>query len=248
MLRVFLLRHNISRGMEDYDERKKFSDREMPLSETGLRHGGIMCEEFKRYLDREPNGPVTIITSDFKRTTQDAQRLEATLSHRKAKLIFDPRLREIDKGKFWGLKKVERENAFGDAAKDFYRQRKQDGRFFDTQFLGGESPRDVYEKRIEPFVKEYKQKFRDGDLVIVSHDIPLRFLATKLLRMDPRLAEFEKPSGCGGIRLLEGESWNTLVDRGYVYEGVPPPARPGHPEDLQPHAARGGRGGGRGGR
>ena len=103
-----------------------------------------------------------IFSSDFFRTRQTAGIISKVI---RIKPIFDKRLRDLDMGIFSGGLK---ENY-----KNFFTSRKQ--RFFKRP-PKGENWQDV-KKRLFDFLKDIEKKYKNKNILIISHGDPLWFLA-----------------------------------------------------------------------
>ena len=97
-----------------------------------------------------------IYSSDIPRTRQTAKIAEKELG---LKINFDKRLRDINLGIYRGKTKEE-------FYRDFPRKR------FYQRIKGGESWNDV-KKRLMIFVKEIDKKYRNKNILIISHGDPL---------------------------------------------------------------------------
>ena len=119
-----------------------------------------------------------IFSSDIPRAKETAEIISKKI---RIKPIFDPRIREIDMGIYKGKPAKEYEKDFSD------RKRK----FFD-QPLNGESRQDC-KKRMMNFLEEIDKKYRNKNILIISHRTPLYLLEGTIRGLkDEKLLEKNK--------------------------------------------------------
>lgn len=146
-VRVLFLRHGETAGRPGI----LYSQREVPLSEYGLKQTEILVEGLKKL-------PImAIYSSDLKRARLGAEWLaEAT----KAPLIITPWLREIDFGEWTGKHFSE-----------LWELPEFRARLKDPENLappGGESLRDLQARALK-VIEEIKERFSEGLVVVFTH-------------------------------------------------------------------------------
>jgi isoleucyl-tRNA synthetase len=99
-----------------------------------------------------------IICSDFKRTKQTAEIISKELG---VEVLTDERIREFNSGNLNGKPDKELGNIYGKPSDKFIKKPE-----------GGESLRDV-SKRVSEFLLEIDKKYKDKNILIVSHEWPL---------------------------------------------------------------------------
>jgi isoleucyl-tRNA synthetase len=127
-----------------------------PLTKKGRQQ---IREAAKSLKDRKIN---LIFSSDLLRTKETAEIVGQELG---IKAVFDKRLREFNVGSFNGKPvKLFREYFQEDESKRF-----------DKKVPGGENYRQV-KKRMYGFLKETDEKYKDKNILIISHESPLTLL------------------------------------------------------------------------
>jgi broad specificity phosphatase PhoE len=102
-----------------------------------------------------------IFSSDIPRAKETAEIISREIG---VKPIFDPRIREIDAGIYKGKPTREYEKDFSDRKQKFFRRP-----------LNGESRQDC-RKRMMDFLEKIDKKYRDKNILIISHGTPLYLL------------------------------------------------------------------------
>ncbi len=106
-----------------------------------------------------------IISSPFLRTKETAEIIANKIGIDKNKIIFESLLGEVNLG-IWN----------GRAIDDFFKEFKTENRFVDTP-QGGENYNDI-KKRMGDVLYNLEKKYKDKNILIVSHQLPLFFLET----------------------------------------------------------------------
>lgn len=142
------------------------------LTEKGRRQIKNAAQKFK---DEKID---LIFSSDISRTRETAKIISKEI---KVKPIFDVRLREINKGIYNGKLIKEYKKIFSDQKQRFFKRP-----------LNGESRQDC-KKRMIDFLEEIDKKYRNKNILIISHGTPLYLLegAVKGLK-DEKLLERKK--------------------------------------------------------
>jgi len=170
----FILRH----GETPYQLKKEETMYPWPepfpilLTEKGKRQIKNAAQKFKsEKID-------LIFSSDISRTRETAKIISKEI---KVKPIFDVRLREIDKGIYNGKLIKEYKKIFSDQKQRFFKRP-----------LNGESRQDC-KKRMIDFLEEIDKKYRNKNILMISHGTPLYLLegAAKGLE-DEKLLERKK--------------------------------------------------------
>ena len=102
-----------------------------------------------------------IFSSDIPRAKETAEIISKKIG---IKPIFDSRIREIDKGIYKGKSTREYEKDFSDRKQRFFRRP-----------LNGESRQDCRERMMD-FLEEVDKKYRNKNILIISHGTPLYLL------------------------------------------------------------------------
>ncbi|MFH1162046.1 MAG: class I tRNA ligase family protein [Candidatus Jorgensenbacteria bacterium] len=158
--RYLLMRHglaesNITNAVSHWPERIKYH----------LTLGGRV--QVEKLLRRWRWGKVHYIyASDLIRTKETEQMLAEAFKGER--VVFDPRLREIDTGAFEGKSPAEYHTHFS-----------SDLEKFTKRLLGVETLADVRGRMYE-FVREMEQKHKGKTIVVVSHDYPLWMLESAM--------------------------------------------------------------------
>ncbi|MBU3918422.1 class I tRNA ligase family protein, partial [Patescibacteria group bacterium] len=162
--KYFLLRHgeaksNVEEFFSGYPELK-----ENPLSKKGKLQVEKSTQELKsKKID-------IIISSDIQRAKKTSEIIGKELG---IKPLFDQRLREVDFGDFNGKLVKEKDKLFNPhnnlAQEDLIKLR------FEKPFPNGENWADI-RLRMLGFVKDIDRKYKNKNILIVSHQLPLSLL------------------------------------------------------------------------
>lgn len=165
--RLYLVRH----GATQLTEEDRFAgSSEIDLSDAGLIQVACLAERMKN------DTLEAIYTSPLARACQTASILAAPHG---LEPVVEPRLSEIDYGRWEGLLRSEVERDFGDE----YAIWQEDP--FTIAPQGGESGLNVL-NRILPFVRGIVERHRHRSVLVVSHKGVIRLLTSSLLGFDMR--------------------------------------------------------------
>jgi len=161
MTRLTLVRH----GETDWNAQGRYQGQsDVPLNARGLAQTQALAQRLRG------TGFDAIYSSDLARAVQTAEGLAAVTG---APLYLDRRLREIDQGEWEGLLLPEIEMRYTEA----FRRRRLDP--LGTCPPGGESVGQVRERVLE-VVREIRETFPDGDVMIVSHGLAIALIKVHL--------------------------------------------------------------------
>ncbi|MEM7516969.1 MAG: histidine phosphatase family protein, partial [Planctomycetota bacterium] len=192
--RVWLARHAL---VHERFQKSAYGSQDVPLSEEGLRQTARLCEAF------EGAQLTNVRASDLER----ARRLGQCISLRtETPFTLDPRLREINRGDWSGLKKSEFRERWMAAAEAWY----EEPRTWRPE--GGENDEEV-EARVLPAFEESAQAAADSGIpaLLACHYNVIRVLQTRLLGLTP-LAGWRLPIDLARATLLEVRSgrWHVV--------------------------------------
>lgn len=141
---IYVVRH----GETDWNKLHKVMGRvDIPLNETGKSQAKITSEKLKEYkID-------LIISSPLKRACETAKIINET---KNLEIIYDDRLLERDFGEFEGLDYNERYEAL---LWDYYENKEYEK----TERM------DNFFKRIYDLCNEIKEKYKDKNILLVTH-------------------------------------------------------------------------------
>ncbi|MCP6718473.1 MAG: class I tRNA ligase family protein [Patescibacteria group bacterium] len=159
--RYFLLRHGQSlRQTKEKNLSMCWPEKiHCPLTDKGKE------EALKTAKQLAKDGIDLIFSSDLLRTKQTAEIVGQEL---KIPVKFSKKIREFDVGTFNGKE-----------ARLSWEYRKEKGDLIGTRLPGGESYIDV-RKRVYKFIKEINNKYKDKNILIISHESPLTVLEKTL--------------------------------------------------------------------
>jgi isoleucyl-tRNA synthetase len=188
----YLMRHGYSLRNEK-EIASSFPEKEVcPLTEEGKKQALRSAKELKK------NKIDLIISSDLQRTKETA---EIVSKETGAKIEFDKRIRELDAGDFNG-EKVQK-------IRDYLK----DKDLFETEIPGGENYRMV-KKRVYSFFKDIEKRYKNKNILIISHRIPLLLMAFSMEGVpDEKFSEFEKEN------LFETASFKKVEFKKFPYNG-----------------------------
>lgn len=136
-----------------------------PLTEKGRQTVKESVETLKNDVNNQNQSIDLIFSSDMMRTTQTAEIAGEVL---KIKPQFDQRLREISFGVLNGRPIVDLNIDFSDETKRIK-----------SSMEGGETYEQVLE-RVWEFFKETDKKYKDKNILIISHECPLWILESRV--------------------------------------------------------------------
>ncbi len=132
-----------------------------PLTENGVAQIEKVAQKLKNTYAEQGQSINLIFSSDLLRTEQTAEIIKKEIG---IKIEFDERLREIDFGAFSSGPTAEFEKYF-----------KNNLERIERAVPNGESYNDVF-KRMADFFEEINKKYKDENILIVSHQAPLFLL------------------------------------------------------------------------
>ncbi len=151
----FLLRHGEAVSNKDQFVSSWPEKRLNPITEKGQK-------QIKRIIPKLKQEKINLIfSSDLLRTKQTAQIVSSKL---KININFDKRIREYYTGIFNNRTVKEWENYFKNQAEKFVKRPP-----------GGENRTDI-KKRMASFIKDLEKKYKNKNILIVSHQDPLLIL------------------------------------------------------------------------
>jgi len=163
-----------------------------PLTEEGKKES---LESAKKLKEKNIS---LIISSDLQRTKETAEIISREIG---AEIKFDERIRELDAGDFNGqaVKKIKE-----------YLEGKN---LFDIEVPGGESYRDV-KKRVYSFLKDINKKYKNQNILIISHGAPLLLMAFSVTgEPDEKLGEFKENNSFETAQIKKIEFKNLPYDK-----------------------------------
>jgi broad specificity phosphatase PhoE len=179
MTEIYLVRH----GQTDWNLEKRIQgNADIPLNDEGITQSQALAESLQgERFD-------AVFSSDLIRAAQTAQILARRLS---APLFYDPRLREVNHGKWEGMLISDVRSQYSGEYSAF-RDDRPDGRA-----PGGETMREALQ-RIEAAVDEAARQYPGGRIVIVSHGLALALLRCRLNNAPLNLSHLFGLDNCAG--------------------------------------------------
>jgi len=184
--RIILIRHGESEGNLDKDKYRTVPDYALNLTSKGIKQSQKAGNEIKQIIGQES---IYVYVSPYFRTRQTLQYLKEGISGNIAKVIEDPRIREMD----WGHLRHPDEN-------DEIAKRRDEYSTFYYRVLDGESGADVFD-RVSTFLETMYRDFRKSDYpqnaLIVTHGLTLRLFLMRWFHWT--VEEFEyllNPQNC----------------------------------------------------
>jgi len=161
--RIMLVRHGESEGNIDKDKYLTVPDYALNLTLKGVEQAQKAGHEIKEVIGAES---VYVYLSPYFRTRQTFQYLKAGLEANIAKVIEDPRIRELD----WGHLRNPDEN------EGIIQQRDSFSTFY-YRIPDGESGADVYDRVttfLETLYRDFNKPNYPQNTLIVTHGLTLR--------------------------------------------------------------------------
>jgi len=184
--RIILIRHGESEGNLDKDKYRTVPDYALNLTSKGIEQAQKAGIEIKQIIGQES---VYAYVSPYFRTRQTLQYLKEGIGDNIARVIEDPRIREMD----WGHLRHPDEN-------DEIAKRRDEYSTFYYRVLDGESGADVFD-RVSTFLETMFRDFRKSDYpqntLIVTHGLTLRLFLMRWFHWT--IEEFENllnPQNC----------------------------------------------------
>src|SRR3989344_3023119 len=179
-MKLILCRHSET----DFNTQKRLQGKlETELNERGVKQARLVAEKL------ESEGFDYAFSSPQERCRQTASGIMRF--HPKTKMVFRNELREIDLGKYTGMNPGEIEEKFpGEWGK------RVDSKY---EFLheGGESYKGVDEKRVQPLLKEFREKYSSRTILVVTHQGIGRLIIGNLLGLAPgQKMKIDFPNEC----------------------------------------------------
>jgi len=172
----WVMRHGESetqlRGVIDYGQKKYH------LTTIGRSQVAVSVKKLKIELGRRRKKVDLIISSDVLRAKESAKIAASVLGAKK--IVFDKRLHEMNFGIFSGRRCSEYHKAF-----PTYESK------FEKQIPKGESLRDL-RHRLWDFIKNMEKRYKNKNILIISHEYPLWMLSEVALGWNERQAIAEK--------------------------------------------------------
>ncbi len=170
--RYILMRHGQSESnakmINSSDIKEKNALTEQGISEVKDSCSGLT----KKDID-------IIISSPFERTKQSAEIIADSIGIEYDKIVFDDRIGEIQLGEF-----------NGDSIKAYHDFLDTGAKWCDCSPIGGESWYDV-KRRVGEFLYDIEKKYKNKNILIVSHNSPLRMLGAVNDGVSLRGTEFD---------------------------------------------------------
>lgn len=145
--------------------------------------GRVGVEKLAKQFQKNKNKIDLIFSSDFRRTRETAEILAEKLKVKR--IIFDERLREINVGIFHRRPINEYHQYFSSLTEKFSKKPPQ-----------GENLRELAQ-RVYSFIKEIDKKYKNKNIIIVSHEYPLWMLETIMMGWDQKRSVLEKEKKVG---------------------------------------------------
>jgi len=161
--RIILIRHGESEGNIDKDKYRTIPDYALNLTPTGVEQAQKAGRQIKEIIQTES---LHVYLSPYFRTRQTFSNLRSAFETNIAKIIEDPRIRELD----WGHLRHPDEN------EEIIKQRDDFSTFY-YRIPDGESGADVYD-RVSTFLETLYRDFNKPDYsqntLIITHGLTLR--------------------------------------------------------------------------
>ena len=161
--RIILIRHGESEGNIDKDKYRTIPDYALNLTPTGVEQAQKAGRQIKEIIQTES---LHVYLSPYFRTRQTFSQLRTGFETNIAKIIEDPRIRELD----WGHLRHPDEN------EEIIKQRDDFSTFY-YRIPDGESGADVYD-RVSTFLETLYRDFNKPDYsqntLIITHGLTLR--------------------------------------------------------------------------
>jgi len=243
-MRIFLVRHGMSRANADWSENRRVADHAIELTEEGKeqakRAGEFLANYFREHLGSSPQPTkIRLWHSPYRRTRQTADGVEEACRISRPghpadgqSWFFDRKehflLHEQQFGIFDGLSDEERRNLYPAETEHYEKCKQFEGKVW-AKLPMGESRIDVARRMHQAFgtFKRDEEKHEIENIVVVGHGTTNRCFTMAWLHMAPEWLEKESnPKNCS-IRLLENGE-----DKGYIFKGFDNP--PGYKHKPNP--------------
>lgn len=234
-LNLYVVRHGETEGNVDRLSYKEKADHSIILTENGISQargaGSFMANRLYEEMLSDPEnfGKIRVWFSSYYRARKTAGYIISELGKkfgRDGSIISyreEPFLIEQKAGLFDGLTDEGFMKEYPDAAKDYEKHLRYNGRFYAQSPLG-DSRLDVVLK-VKPFFGTILKDYEEQDirhLIVVNHGVTLRAIVMAWKRYPPEWFDAEKNPGNCWIRHIHGFRKKGYVDEGYIYgEGAP---------------------------
>ena len=192
--RIILIRHGESEGNIDRDKYRTIPDYALNLTPKGIAQAQSAGHEIKKIIGEES---IYVYLSPYIRTRQTFQNLQATFEPNIAKVIEDPRIRELD----WGHLRHPNEN------EEISKQRDNFSTFY-YRIPDGESGADVFDRVstfLETLFRDFNKPHYPQNTLIVTHGLTLRLFLMRWYHWT--VEEFENlsnPQNCQIVVMQKG--------------------------------------------
>ena len=231
-LSIYLVRHGETEGNIDRSVYLTKADHAIRLTPKGIeqaRTAGVFLADHldrQRTLNPDDFGKVRVWHSPYYRARETAAHMLAPLGQKfdhdpqTGILSYrqDPFLFEQKAGLFDGLKDEDYETTFPEAAQDYAKHARYNGRSY-AKSPNGESRIDIV-IRVKHFFGTILDDFKKHDIrhvVVINHGVTVRAMAMGWMRYEPEWLEAEKNPGNCWIRHIHGTRSNGYVDEGYIH-------------------------------
>ncbi len=177
--RYFAMRHGEAESNVKNIANADLKNNHYYLTDRGRKQAEAAAEILRQARDKID----LIFASDFARTRETAEIVAERLGLGRKKIIFDKRLREVNIGIFEG-KDVEEYRRFASTKEKFSKTP-----------VGGENLTEL-KNRITEFIYEIDAKYKNKNILIVSHEYPIWLLFSGVAGADAKKS----------IKLREGKS------------------------------------------
>lgn len=240
-MRIFLVRHGMSRANVDWSENRRVADHAIELTEEGKQQakkaGEFLAGYFeKRFSATRVPTKIRLWHSPYRRTRQTAAGIVETCRFDGKSWFMDPgtvdpmvrpvaharehfALHEQQFGIFDGLSDKERKELYPAEYEHYEKCKKFEGKVW-AKLPMGESRMDVVRRMHGVFgtIKRDEEKHQIENIVVVGHGTTNRCFTMAWMHYTPEWLEKEaNPKNCA-IRLIEDG-----VDKGYIFEGFDHP-------------------------
>ena len=219
-MRIFLVRHGKSEANIDANVHRDTPDCLVPLANEGklqaMEAGKFLYAYFSQPELKDQKA--RLWNSGYKRTRQTTQGILKYANPVISEVREDNRLREQSMGIWDGLTDEEKQEQ---NPVEYHHYKKHAGdAFYFAPIPGGETRAQV-EERIETFFGTLKRDEEKGieNVVLVTHGNTIKSFVKRWMHHDFEWGSNEPTPGNCSIRLIEGDSKNGYVDRGYIYTG-----------------------------
>jgi len=167
-MKLIICRH----GQTDYNAQKRLQGHlETELNEIGLSQAMLVSEHLK---DLEFDHAFASPQKRCKATANEIMKY-----HSDNKLVFRDELKEIDVGIYTGMTPKEIDKKFPG------RWSERVDNKYDFKHKNGESYKEVDENRVQPLLKEFREKYSSRTILLITHQGTGRLILGSLLGYSP---------------------------------------------------------------